>query len=289
MAALGVHMEGDNDVSLYNDFSQWLGKPVKYRVLFVDRSAWTGVQYPYFIDATTAWVNADAGNVDVWTVPVVLDGETFAGVAAGNRDAEFTMLAQAALSTGKPGQINIRLGWEFNGDWYAWSALSNPSGYKAAFRRIVSVIRAVSPAIRIEWCAAFQSWSTFDVSSAYPGDDVVDVISMDVYDDWNSGWDDILNGPNGFGLKALRAFAAAHGKPEAYAEWGCSTNVDANGGGDSPTFIANMKDWIEQGGASVLYHAYWNTDLGGPDAAIFGALAGKVPNAAAEYKRLFSK
>jgi hypothetical protein len=288
MAAIGVHNEGDNDTSLYDAFSQWLGKPVMYRVLFTARDSWNDVANPYFMDATKLWVNEDPGHVDVMSVPLLLSGDGgFSTISGGQRDSYFQSLAKNIKATGKPGQVIIRLGWEHNGNWFEWSSLNDPSGYKAAFRRVVTVMRAISPEIRFDWCTDFQSYSSFDWTSAYPGDDVVDIISMDVYDEYNSGWNDILNTPNGIGLTAFRAFAKNHGKQEAYPEWSCSTS--SNGHGDSPTFIDNMYNWIAAGGSSVLYQSYWNTNLGGPNAAIEGPLAGNVPKAAAEYKLMFSR
>jgi hypothetical protein len=287
MAAIGVHCEGDNQTSQYDSFSQWLGKPVQYRVVFTARDSWNDVANPYYLDATKVWIS-DPSRVEVMSVPLLLPGDGgFSTIANGQRDSAFQSLAQNIKALGKPSQIIIRLGWEHNGNWFPWSSLNDPTGYQAAFRRVVSVMRAVSPEIRFDWCTDYQSYSSFDWTRAYPGDDVVDIISMDVYDEYNQGWSDVLNAPNGVGLNALRAFAKNHGKPEAYPEWGCS--IASSGHGDSPTFIDNVYSWISSGGSSVLYQSYWNTNLGGPNAAIQGPLAGNVPNAAAEYKAVFSR
>jgi hypothetical protein len=288
LAAIGLHCEDDGNTSQYDAFSQWLGKPVLYRVVFTARDSWNDVAKPYYLDATRIWINSNPSHVEVMSVPLLLPGDGgFSTISSGQRDSTFKSLATNIKAIGNPSQVIIRLGWEHNGNWFPWSSLNDPAGYKAAFRRVVQVMRAVAPGIRFDWCTDYQSYSSFDWTSAYPGDDVVDVISMDVYDEYNQGWSDVLNTSNGIGLTAYRAFCKSHNKPEAYPEWGCSTA--SAGHGDSPAFIDNMYSWISSGAPNVLYHSYWNTNLGGPDAAIQGSLAGRVPKAAAEYKAVFSR
>jgi hypothetical protein len=289
MAAVGVHTSGgDGSITGYDQFSQWLGKPVLYRNVFTARSSWNDVASPFFLGATKLWLDSDVRHVEVMSVPLLLPGDAgFSTITSGQRDSIFTTLANNINAIHHNKQIIIRLGWEHNGNWFPWSSLKDPAGYKAAFRHVVKVIRAVTPSVRFDWCTDFQSYSKFDWTSAYPGDDVVDVISMDVYDEYNSGWSDIVNGPNGVGLQALRNFAKAHGKPEAYPEWGCSTS--SAGHGDSPAFIDNMYSWIAAGAPNVLYHSYFNTPACAPNAAIQGTGSGRVPNAAAEFKKLFSR
>jgi hypothetical protein len=286
VAAVGVHSEGDELTAQYDMFGKWLGKPVQYRVVFTARTKWSDVSDPYFMEATKRWLNASPNHFEVISVPLLLHAEEgFASITNGRRDQEFRELAHKVKSTGHPDRVIIRLGWEYNGDWYAWSAIKDPAGYRAAYRRVVTVMRQVAPGIRFDWTTDFQSSSSFDWTSAYPGDDAVDILSMDVYDEYNQGWTDIENAPTG--LKAFRAFAKSHKKPEAYPEWGCSTA--SNGHGDSPEFIQHVHDWLKDGAPNVLYQAYWNTYLGGPNAAIEGPNAGRVPLAAARYRTLFSQ
>ena len=66
-----------------------------------------------------------------------------------------------------------------------------------------------------------------DWNKAYPGDDVVDIISMDVHDEYNHGWSDVVGGS--YGLAAFRQFARRHGKSEAYTEWSVSANTPGHG------------------------------------------------------------
>jgi hypothetical protein len=286
LAALGVHNSNDGSLSSYNDFSSWLGQPVKFRVTFTPED-WGSIAKPYFMSTTQQWVS-DPTRFEVISVPLYLSSDNgFSSITSGQRDSYLQQLASSIKATGHPGQVIIRLGWEYNGPWSPWTAVNDPQGYVNAYRHVVQVMRSVAPEIRFDWCTNYESYSTFDWTSAYPGDDVVDVVSMDVYDRYNKGWDDVVNAPQGVGLNALRQFARAHGKYEGYPEWSLST--ESTGHGDSPSFIDNMYSWIQAGGSSVLYQAYWNTNEAGPNAAIEGPMAGNVPRAAAEYRALFSQ
>ena len=139
------------------------------------------------------------------------------------------------IETGHPDAI-LRIGWEFNGDWEPWAAEKDPSNYVAYFRRIVSLMRSVDGQhFKFEWCPNHRRHD-IDASAVYPGDDVVDIIGMDVYDEiWNSSqsnatarFDTYMNEP--FGLKWHQEFARTHGKPTAFSEWGTGTRPDGHGG-----------------------------------------------------------
>jgi hypothetical protein len=285
--ALGLHAGRDSDISQYEEFGNWLGKPVMYRVTFAADDSWDTIASPYFLNATRQWLASNPSRVEVVSVPLVpkhSGPDTLDAVAAGQYDKYFTKLAQnLASKTGAPSRIIVRLGWEPNGTWYAWSAVKSPESYAKAFRHVVQTMRAVNKELRFEWNLSRTGEKDFDWTSAYPGDDVVDIVSMDVYDQYNHSWDEILNGKGG--LRDFRKFARAHDKPEAYAEWSVSNS--SAGHGDNQAFIKNMHDWFESG--NVLYAAYWNTSAGGPDAAIEGRAAGKAPKAAKAFKSLFSR
>lgn len=287
MAALGLHAGKDTQIAQYEEFSNWLGKTVLYRVTFDSDDSWNAIASPYFLAATRQWLASNPERHEVVSVPLVPKGsnaDTLADVGAGKYDNYFRLLAQNLVSkTGAPDRIIVRLGWEPNGTWYAWSAAKAPDAYVKAFRRVVQTMRSVSKDLRFEWNVARTGAKGFDWTNAYPGDDVVDIISMDVYDQYIHDWDDLANGRQG--LAFFRKFARQHNKPEAYAEWGLSSNNA--GHGDNQAFVENMHDWFES--SNVLYAAYWNTSAGGPDAVIEGRGAGKVPKSAQAFKKLFSQ
>lgn len=273
-----------------------------YRVTFADASSWDSIAAPYILSTgTKQWLASNPSRYEVITIPlmpdppgtianknIAADDATLAAIASGTYDSYFRELAQnLATKTGEPQRIIVRLGWELNGDWYTWNALNAPASYAAAYRHVVQTMRSICNVLRFEWNLS-RTGRTLDWNAAYPGDDVVDVISMDVYDDYNHGWSDVVGGTQG--LTAFRQFVRAHNKFEAYTEWSVAT--DPNGHGDDTAFVQGMHDWIAAGGANVLYQGYWDTSAGGPNGVIYSYSSTApvtVPNSAALYKKLFGQ
>ena len=288
-------MGKDGETAQYDVFGGWLGEPVTYRVTFADAESWSGISAPYFLSmATKPWLASNPNRHEVLTVPLMPKSGNqgmLQDVADGHYDTYFETLAgHLATKTGAPERVIVRLGWELNGKWYPWSAVGYAEQYKQAYRQVVGVMRGRCNVLRFEWNLSRGADPKFDWTTAYPGDDVVDGVSMDVYDQYNSGWNSIVNGYQG--LAFFRNFARQLKKPEAYPEWGLSTNAKAKGRGDDTAFVQGMYDWLQAGGADVPYAAYWNTPAGGPDAAIYSDSPNysvKVPNSQALYKRLFGQ
>lgn len=288
-AALGLHAGRDDSIDQYEAFGAWLGRDVEYRVVFCDPTKWEGIAAPWFLGTTMTWLESRPARIEVISLPLVPESERgrFAAVVAGEYDAHYAAFARAMERRGIAHRVIVRLGWEGNGDWYPWSFQRDPGGFRAAFRRVVATMRAVAPRLRFEWCVSCRAprrggahWT-----DGYPGDDVVDLVSMDVYDQWAPDWTAIVEGDAG--LREFRAFALKHGKLEAYPEWGCSFDMKSQGGGDNPRFVEAMAAWIAARPGGVLYHAYWNTSAGGPRGVLHGRGAGRAPAAAAAYHRLF--
>jgi hypothetical protein len=191
----------------------------------------------------------------VWSVPLTVKGTPLAEVANGLHDAEFEAAA-AAIAEAQPRAI-IRLGWEMNLGTMAWFAGDHEADYIRAFRRVVEIFRRHSNSFKYDWCPG---WGPQDGAAdrAYPGDDVVDYIGLDVYDFKYDGsveqrWDNFyLNAP--FGLQWHRDFAARHGKAMSYPEWGVGNF------GDNPFFIQQMHDWFVKNKDSIAYAAYFDVD-----------------------------
>jgi hypothetical protein len=191
----------------------------------------------------------------VWSMPLTVKGTPLADVANGLHDAEFEAAARA-ISEAQPKAI-IRLGWEMNIADSAWFAKDQEADYIAAFRRVVGIFRRYSDDFRFDWCPG---WGPQELAAdlAYPGDDVVDYIGLDVYDFKHDGspqerWDAFyLKAP--FGLQWHRDFAARHGKRMSYPEWGVGQS------GDNPFFVQRMHDWLVENENNVAYAAYFNVD-----------------------------
>ncbi|MFI0351823.1 hypothetical protein [Actinomadura sp. 9N407] len=71
----------------------------------------------------------------------------------------------------------------------------------------------------------------------YPGDDVVDIIGSDSYDQpEGASFGRFVDEP--YGLREHARFAAEHGKPMSFPEWGLFRNSD------NPEYIRGMYEWM---------------------------------------------
>lgn len=236
-------------------WEKWLNQPPS-SVLGVDfyaQSTWEDFSKLSWVPGIWSKLNP-ARNV-VWSVPLTVKGTPLADVADGLHDAEFEAAARA-ISDAQPGAI-IRLGWEMNLVAMPWFARDQEADYIRAFRRVVEIFRRYSGDFRYDWCPG---WGAQDSPAdlAYPGDDVVDYVGLDVYDfkqegspeeRWNAFY---LKAP--FGLEWHRDFAARHGKPMSYPEWGVGNF------GDNPYFVQQMHDWLAQNQKNIAYAAYFDVD-----------------------------
>lgn len=288
---LGI-FSGGFDPKSAATFETWLGRRSDYNVEFLTETAFTnytspaGVKITDSLVANTGWVVSVWGGANrpdrnmMFSIPLATKQDrSLANVAAGKYDDVYRTVAKI-IAARYPGAI-IRIGWEFNADWYSWSAMGRPQDYVAAFRRVAQIFRSVSNDFTIDWCPVQGFSSKMPADSAYPGDDVVDVISMDAYNDYR--WGDYKTDPVkrwewmknfSYGLVWQRDFAAAHKKPMGLPEWGVNQ--------DDPYFIQKMYEWIR--GNDFAYVSYWNSN-----SSFKGMLSNsQYPNAAAMYKQLFS-
>jgi hypothetical protein len=300
-------------VAQLRGLESWVGHPANYVVQFADihEAAFTSSVWGEVTQAGGFQTLAKRVTL-VESIPLAfgdfIEARTPAGqetaranlqaTADGAHDADYRVAANYLRNGGYPDAI-IRLGWEFDGDWMPWSARGNEALWINAYRHVADIFRSVSPSFRFDWngTAGFLQ----DDTAAYPGDDYVDIVGLDVYDKglstvWNpatQGWVDPVQA---FGilradLAAQRDFAIAHGKRVSFPEWaltGVDGNVTSNVGGDDPTFIQGMSDWINalpaDGPGSLSYESYFNEDTEDGHHRIN---ANYFPYSAARYKFLF--
>jgi len=215
---------------------------------------------------------------------------TLAGGAAGQYGGQFVTLAQTLVSYGQANAL-LRLGWEFNGTWFPWTASSatDAANYAAYFRNIVNAMRSVpGQAFRFVWNpnGGDAHWA-YSPDQAYPGSAYVDYIGTDVYDNcWcspmspQSAWNAQLQ--SAWGLDWLAGFAAAQGRPIAFSEWGASIRGDGHGLGDDPYFVDSFATWMGQ--HNVAWASYFNYDA--PD-GVHNLLNGRFPADLATFRTAF--
>jgi hypothetical protein len=198
-------------------------------------------------------------------------GYTLAQCANGGYDAQWLTLGRNLVAAKLPNTL-VRPGWEFNGNWYAWSAAGRPAQYVGCFRHIVTTMRRVTGQhFTFDWNVNVNSTASFNPTSAYPGDAYVDYVGVDTYDTYWTGynspqptatqqasaWNYLSRG--GYGLNFWSAFAQAHRKQLALPEWGVSRLPNNKGGGDDPDFIDKMFAFMADRSHNVAYMHYFNT------------------------------
>ena len=284
--ALGVY-RGAAAPSQVAAFGTWLGKAPSYALDYFADSTWSDIESPDW------WLSGWAGSPYTveYSVPIIPgSGGTLQQGATGAYNSHFTKLAQDLVAHGD-GNAILRPGWEFNGNWYRWSAQSDPAAFSAYWRQIVTTMRSVAPNLRFDWSITLGAGIPGGDEAAYPGDAYVDYIGADVYD---QAW-----GPNGAvvsdpatrwnmyttetdGLNWLSSFAVSHGKPISLAEWGLAIRSDGHGGGDNAYFVQQMYNWITT--HNVAFDMYFEYDASD---GIHRLMTNEFPIGAATYRQLF--
>ncbi|WP_343895524.1 glycoside hydrolase family 26 protein [Craurococcus roseus] len=260
-------------------FEQWLGREVDGVLGFTGGTGWAEIGDPgWFIEL---WSRID--RPVFWSVPLVpaRDRRALDDAANGIHNAVYKRAARK-LAAFRPqdDRVFIRTGWEFNGDWFPWSAAGRERAFVNAFRQFVDSFRSVSNRFRFEWNVNMGASKT-DPERCYPGDAHVDVVGMDFY--WHlqytspdplEAWDKMLSGDHG--LRWHQDFAAGRGKPTAYSEWGVTTD-------NAEPILERVKAWFDD--HDVLYQTYWDSNAGFPGKLSRGSFAGT----GSAYVRLFSQ
>ncbi len=278
MAQLGVY--GNNDPSSVISFEQWLDRPVDVILMFCGpyKNGWSDAV------ANVRWVaSLDWDAPLVWTVlPIPLNTGDLSSASRGAYNSYYKEIAQVIAAEQSTGDIIVRPFHEFNGNWYPWASGGQEQDFIQAFRHFVDTFRSVSGRFKFEWNVNqgdFNSVSNPEL--AYPGDQYVDIISMDAY--YDTRWEGA--DPNKafakirdktYGLNWLESFADAHGKPIAFPEWGVNSD-------NAGPYIKQFSEWIAS--HNVVYQSYWESN------SDFPAMLedGQYPNAAATYKAEFGK
>jgi hypothetical protein len=255
-AAIGAFLGSDaSGVHRIDDFSAWLGKEVTVGHTYLPGESWEDLEGPdSILDPWTAWQSAKPGRTLVLNVPMLAPSDPAVGDdeaaellrrgAEGEFDHHFEVLADRLVER-KAAQTIIVLGWEMNGTTYSGRCAPDPTAWKVFWRRIVSVMRSVpGQAFRFDF-APVRGAQAIPWPLCYPGDDVVDLVGMDSYDQHpGRTFNDFVHQP--YGLLDQADFAQKHGKPMSYPEWGLFDN------GDNPAYVSEMQSWISA--HDVLYH-----------------------------------
>ncbi|HEV2713579.1 MAG TPA: glycosyl hydrolase [Gaiellaceae bacterium] len=264
-------------------FATWLRRPITRVLEYLGYASWSDIENPPEIDV---WKGR--GYRMVYAVPMLpASGASLRTGAAGTYNDRFRALARRLVDAGQANAV-IRLGWEFNGWWYPWTAKDDPVAFAEYWRQIVTAMRSVpGGSFKFDWSTNVGPASV-EPDKAYPGDAYVDYVGITVFDqDWYPGWQDprlrwqnLVNLP--FGLLWHRDFALQHGKPVVFDEWGLSIRDDGHGGGDDPYYVSKMFTWLNATRAAwALYFEFDKED------GRHALTNGQFPLAAKRFRELF--
>ncbi|MFI5620784.1 glycosyl hydrolase [Streptomyces sp. NPDC051567] len=255
--AMGAYLDyGPSGVARIPHLSRWLGgKEIRVGHTYLPGDVWSNIEGgPGFLDSWAAWRRARDNRLFVLNVPMQERNEArvpdrqvaqlIRAGAQGRYDGHFRKLGERLVSLGVPDTV-IVLGWEMNGTTYTHRCGPDPENWKAYWKRVVTTMRTVpGQKFRFDF-APNRGTDAIAWTRCYPGDDVVDIIGMDSYDqDPGRTFDEQVGQP--YGLQQHVDFAKEHGKEISYPEWGLFRH------GDNPEYVRRMLKWIEQ--HRPLYH-----------------------------------
>jgi hypothetical protein len=264
-------------------FGAWRGRPCDVATAWSNRATWNDIASPAWLYKRWKGMPVTVA-FGVAMLPEHVEGVSLEAGARGDYNWWWRQFGTVIAAAGMGASV-IRLGWEFNGDWYAWQA-ADPGAFAGYWRQIVTSARAAAPDLKWDWNVnRGVSAGLADPVQAYPGDGYVTTVGVDSYDMWPpatsaAGWQKQLSGPQG--LSYWLSFARAHGKLLAVPEWG---NVTGGGaaGGDNPAYVNYMLGWFKANAAGLAWESSFQGAAGGNYGAD-GAAVTCVPRAAAAYK-----
>ncbi|TQL22425.1 glycoside hydrolase family 26 protein [Streptomyces sp. SLBN-134] len=249
--AFGAFLASDErGVARMDELSRWLGgAELRVGHTYLPGNRWSDIEGDIgFLDSWARWRNARNDRMLVLNVPMqerneegVPDDEVRALLrrgAAGEFDHHFRALAERLVALKVPDTVVV-LGWEMNGVTYTHRCGPDPESWKQYWNRIVRTMRAVpGQKFRFDFTPS-RGRDAVPWTECYPGDDTVDIVGMDSYDQpAGRSFDEQVREP--YGLQAHVDFAKAHGKQTSYPEWGLFRN------GDNPEYMRRMLAWIDR-------------------------------------------
>jgi hypothetical protein len=241
-------------------FCTWRGRTCPIGHVYTDRSTWeTMTDSSWMFD----YMEGFPGQL-VISQGLVPNGRAadMDDCAAGTFDRYWEHFGDLMVARGRANSI-VRLGWEFNGTFMTWSALDTED-WIGCYRKAALALRRANPRVTLDWtinahgtpAEACNGRST----NCYPGDDVVDIIGIDNYDQGPSvgskaEFDRVAAAPEG--LTWLLEFAKRQKKPFSVGEWGVAPGSAYNTHGENPEFIRWMHQWFAANAPHIAYEAYF--------------------------------
>ncbi|MEV7194001.1 glycosyl hydrolase [Streptomyces sp. NPDC093510] len=249
--AFGAYLDyGPRGVERIGELSEWLGgTELRVGHTYLPGDRWSNIEgAPDFLENWAQWRKEKENRLFVLNVPMLERNEEGVGDdevarmlgqgAAGDFDRHYRVLAERLVDLGVPDTVVV-LGWEMNGTTYTHRCGPDPESWKKYWNRIVTTMRSV-PGQKFKFdFTPSRGRDAVPWTECYPGDDTVDIVGMDSYDQPRGmSFDEQVNEP--YGLQRHVDFAAEHKKPISYPEWGLFRN------GDNEDYMRRMLKWMDE-------------------------------------------
>ncbi|MBV9655327.1 MAG: hypothetical protein JOZ42_12275 [Acetobacteraceae bacterium] len=353
---LGAYLDGQpngNDSSSeayfeqqYNAFTKLMGVRPQYYDFYTDNGQ-GGAAGLAGSASWTAWSAAKTGDNYVGpgsgTIPVVgvplsdASGQWgtvdnyYKQIISGSLDADYKGIVDAWAQEGYK-TAQFRPGYEFDGTFMGWSPYSDGSAqteadFVTAFQHVANLIHSEGNAdgitAQVVWNPAAMNWTQGDVTQLYPGDQYVDIISLDEYSNiwtgdytnWSQGGNAQIDpatwaadpvdrehfwqymnasqynptpglGSAGFSFQNFLDFAKQHNKPISLSETGAGTPSDGSlGPKDDPLFPQWLASTLQKAQAQGL--KVTNVNIWSNDQSAYDFVNGERPQEAAAWAKYF--
>jgi Glycosyl hydrolase family 26 len=264
-------------------FEEWRGRKSDITLLFMGRDHFNR-DYGQWPDGRTLKPGGTLESVTSRGMTVSLaipllttaDSGDFAKLARGDLDDAHRAVARRIQEIVGRHPIYLRLGWEATRG-YPWSysgldGNADPDEYKQAYRRIARIYKEEIPGAKVVWNHLKKH--TVPIVDYYPGDDAVDVIGIDPYDncqgtgcvDSEREWEKFLGSYDpatgmAQGLQGLLDFARSHGKKLSICEWGASNrDFDSKSRTNNAYYVTAMYQFFKDNAEAIEYESYFGAE-----------------------------
>ncbi len=353
---LGAYLDGQpngNDAAAntyfeqqYDAFTKLMGVRPQYYDFYTDNgqggaaglagsagwAAWSAAQ------TGDNYVGPGSGTIPVVGVPMS-DGSGQWGtvdnyyqqIISGALDADYKGIVDAWATNGYK-TVQFRPGYEFDGTFMGWSPYSDNTAqtnadFVKAFQHVADLVHSEGKAdgitAQVVWNPAAMNWTQGDVTQLYPGDQYVDIISLDEYSNiwtgdftnWSKGanaqidpatwaadpvdrahfWQ-YMNGTQsnptpglgsaGFSFQNFIDFAKQHNKPISLSETGAGNPNDGSlGPNDDPAFPQWLASALQTAEAQGL--KVTNVNIWSNNTGQYDFVNGERPAEAAAWAKYF--
>ena len=280
---LAVYRKGISGLKkgLYDRYATWLNRTDLWAEDVEPVESWESIEGQFSqLLPWSQWVQAKAGRRLILSVGLLPGGwdrmgpktGKEAGIAVsledganGTYNEHFRKLAENLVNAKLDNSI-LRLGWEFNTGADNHRALHKEESFVKFWQQVITTMRAVPGATSLQFCwNPADNIAQTDARRCWPGEEYVDYIGIDVYDQ-----------------------SKQHNRPLAIPECGVCDRQDGHGGMDNPYFIEQMHKFIADPSNRVAFHSYFEADTSEGRHQLVPDMRSAFPGAAKRFKELFA-